>query len=206
MATSPINGWDRRLGAASESSFGTPPPPADVAAYAAYFGEVVTANLGPVEQGVTRPKRDRGPGRGNTGGYVEGRVQPIPFTVDLSVRSRSAIDADPRVLEKVLYKAAGLKKTTNSSTSVVYSPSATPIESGDFGSATLFGFLGSGAAAFETEWLRGCVARTLRWEGGDKEVMLRASGIGIGKLASGSLDSITLANGSGTTLTHTAEE
>lgn len=204
MSANPVNRWDARLFAATESTFGTTPAPANVAAYAALALEAVSATLGPAEVGNTRAKRDRALGRGMTAGFVEGRVGPIPWSVELSVKSRSAIDADPR--ELALYKAAGLKKTTNASTSCVLAPSATPIESGDFAGLTLTQLLGASPATYEAEVLRGCVAKALRWEGGDKEVTLRATGDGVGKYTAGGLDSITLASGVVTTLTHTAEE
>ena len=203
MSANPVNAWDARLLAASETAFGTPAVPANVAAYAALAVEYVKAEMGPAEVGNTRAKKDRNLGRGMTAGFVEGRVAPFPWAVELAVKSRSAIDADPR--EVALYKAAGLKKTVNAGVSCVLSPSATPIESGDFVSATLTRLLGASPATYESEVLRGCLTRTLRWEGGDKELYLKAAGVGIAKGLTGGLDSVTLTIGA-TSLTCTAEE
>lgn len=205
MALSPVNSWDTRLLIAAESTFGTAAVPADVAAYAATAVEHIDADLGEVEQGATRGKADRNLGRGMQSAFVEGRVPPIPWKVSLSCKSRSAIDAVPRE-GTAIYKAAGLTQTVNGSTSYTLTPSATPIESGDFVSATLRRFEGSGSAAFEAETLRGCIAEKLVWSGGDKEVMLEATGRGIGKYHQGSIDSITLASGVVTSVTHTAAE
>lgn len=205
MATSPVNGWNSTLLIAAESTFGTAAVPADVSSYAATAVEHISADLGQVEQGAVRPKADRNQGRGNTNAFVEGRVAPIPWAVSLSAKSRSAVDATPRE-GTALYKMAGLTQTVNTSTSYTLTPSATPIESNDFVSGTIRRFLGSGSAAFEGETLRGCICDKLVWSGGDKEVTVDASGVGIGKYAQGSLDSITLASGGGTSLTHTATE
>lgn len=204
MPTTPVNAWDERLLAATETTFGVTPTPASTGAYAALALEVISAAMGPVEVGQVRPKRDRNLGRGMQSGFVEGRVEPMAFSVSLSPKSRAAVDASP--LELALYKAAGLKVTTNASTSVVLSMVPTPIESADFASCSLSRFLGSGAAAFEREVLRGCLVTGLRLEGGDKEVLATFTGKGVGKRTSGALDSITLASGGTTTLTHTAEE
>ena len=199
-----VNGWDARYFAVTETTFGTTPTPADEAALAGRAIEATSLSLGPAgEVGTVRPKQDRGLGRGMQSGFVEGRVEPIPFELVASVKSRSAVDAAAK--ELVLYKAAGLKVTTNSSTSVVLSCVAAPIESGDFASASLRRTLGSGLASYEAEELRGCVVRTLRWEGGDKELMLTASGAGIGKATQGGVESISV-NDSVTSLTITAEE
>ena len=205
MALSPVNSWDTRLLIDAEASFGTAAVPADVSAYAATAVEHIDADLGDVEQGATRGKADRNLGRGMQSAFVEGRVPPIPWKVVLSCKSRSAIDAVPRE-GTAIYKAAGLVRTVNGSTSYTLTPSATPIESGDFVSATLRRFAGSGAAAFEAETLRGCICDKMTWTGGDKEVTLEASGLGIGKYHQGSIDSITLASGIATSLPHTAAE
>lgn len=203
MSTNPVNAWDQRALIAPETTFGTTPVPANIAAYAALALENIDVTTGPAEVGAVRAKKDRNPGRGMQSGFVEGRVAPIAWSAQLSVKSRAAIDADPR--ELALYKMAGLKKTQNVSTSLVLSPSATPIESGDFASATITRFLGSGLATYQAEILRGCLVQGLRWEGGDKEVTLKANGLGVGKLTQGGLDSVTMLVGA-TTLTHTAEE
>jgi hypothetical protein len=203
MSTNPVNAWDQRALIAPETTFGTTPAPANIAAYAALALENIDVTTGPAEVGAVRAKKDRSLGRGMQSGFVEGRVAPIAWSAQLSVKSRSAIDADPR--ELALYKMAGLKKTTNAAVSCVLAPSATPIESLDFASATITRFLGSGLATYQAEILRGCLVQGLRWEGGDKEVTLKANGLGVGKLTQGGLDSVTMLIGA-TTLTHTAEE
>lgn len=197
MATSlqPVNSWDLALRAVSESSFGAAPTPADAAAYKAAFLQIQSATLGPAAMvGVVRPKQDRGIGRGPTEGFVEGRVEPIEFNVMLAPKSRSANDGSP--LENVLYKAAGLNSQDAGSTWTL-TPSMTPIESGHFASATLQRFLGSGLAAYQSELLAGCTVRSLKWEGGDKEVTLTAQGAGVGK-RSLNMVTATFADGSTT--------
>lgn len=202
--TGKVNAWDARFFAVSESTFGATPTPANEAALAARAIEAVSLSLGPSgELGAMRPKQDRGLGRGMQNAWVEGRVQPVAFELAQSVKSRSAVDAAPH--ELAAYKAAGLKVTTNGSTSVVLSCVAAPVSSGDFAAVSLRRSLGSGLAAYEAEELRGGVVRSLKWEGGDKELMLTASGVGVGKTHHGSLESITV-NNSATSLTITAEE
>jgi len=204
MSSKPVNSWNTSLLVMPEVTFGTVPTPASTAAYAALALEIINANLGPAgELGLTRGKQDRNQGRGMQNGFVEGRVTPIEFNVVTSVKSRATADAAP--LELALYKAAGMSGADTGSTYTV-SLVGTPIDSGDFVSVSLRRQLGIGTAAAEAETLRGCVVRNLRWEGGDKEVMLTASGAGIGKYTFGAIDSITLADGSGTSLTITAEE
>lgn len=199
MSTNPLNGWDRRLAVYSQGASIT-----DAASYAALFRSVISVDSGPAEVGVIRPKLDRGLGRAMQDGWVEGRVLPIPWSVQTSLKSRP--DADDAPLELALYKAAGLKVTTNASTNVTLTPSATPIGSGDFVFAELVRLLGSGDSDVAFEKLYGCVVRELSLEGGDKEVQATFGGVAQRKYTGGSLDSITLADGSGTTLTTTAEE
>lgn len=202
--TQKVNGWDARYFAATEATFGTEPTPANEAAYAALAIEAISAQLGPSGNvGVVRPKQDRSLGRGMQSGFVEGRVEAIPFELQTSVKSRG--DADDAPKELALYKAAGLKVTTNSSTSVVLSCVASPQQSGDFASATLRRTLGARDSAYESEALSGCAVRTLKWEGGDKEVILTASGAGVSKASNGALESITVLIGA-TSLTISAEE
>lgn len=204
MGSNLLNGWDRRLRLVSEATFGTTPAPANVAAYAAQMVSVVTVDTGPAESGVIRPKQDRGQGRAMQDGWVEGRVEPIPFSIQTSLKSRAAVDTVPQ--EDPLFAAAGLKRTVNASTSVVYGPSATPVETGDFKGLSLERFLGSGDAEIVRELLRGGIVREIVIEGGDKEVRITVSGVAIGKQVAGGVDSITLANGSGTTLATSADE
>lgn len=199
MSTNPLNGWDRRLAVYSQGASIT-----DAASYAALFKSVISVDVGPAETGVIRPKMDRGLGRAMQDGWVEGRVMPIPFSVQTSLKSRA--DADNAPEELALYKAAGFKVTTTSSTSVAMTPSATPINTGDFVFGELVRILGSGDADIASEKLYGCVVREVALEGGDKEVQATFSGVAQRKYACGSLDSVTLSDGSGTTLTTTADE
>lgn len=181
--TQPVNSWDMALAAVSETTFGTTPTPADAAAFKARFLECISASLGPAAQvGVVRPKQDRGIGRGPTEGFVEGRVEPVDWNVMLSVKSRTANDTAP--LELALYKAAGLN-CQDAGATYTLTPSATPIQSSHFSGVSLYRVLGKGLAAYESEQLRGGVCRSLKWEGGDKELMLTASGVGVGKRSAG---------------------
>lgn len=205
MATTlnPVNAWDMKLAAVSEATFGTTPTPADVAAVKARFLECISASLGPAAQvGVVRNKQDRGIGRGITDAFIEGRVEPIDWNVMLSVKSRSANDGAP--LELALYKAAGLNCQDAGSTYTL-TPSNTPIESGHFAGVSLQRYLGSGLAAYSSELLRGGVTKSLKWEGGDKELTLTASGQGVGKRAPGMVTA-TFADGSTTTMTLSSSE
>jgi len=205
MATNPINSWDLRLLAVSETTFGTTPTPANVAAYAAQAREFTKVDLGGAENPVVRAKKDRAISRGMQTGWVQGRYQPLPFTLGTTLKSRSAVDAVP--LEAVLYKAAGLKQTVNAATNVVIAPSPTPLETAaDFASASFTRLLGTSPSTYFAETLRGCVVSQMTLEGGDKEVEATFSGQGVGKNTQGDLLSVTLASGVVTTLTHTAEE
>ena len=199
----PVNSWDMALRAISETTFANTPTPADAAAYKAPFLQVISANLGPAAQvGVVRPKQDRGIGRGMTEGFVEGRVEPLDFNVMLSVKSRTANDTAP--LELALYKAAGLNCQDAGSTYTL-TPSMTPIQSSHFASVSLHRFLGSGLAAYQAELLSGGVCRSLKWEGGDKELTLTASGAGVKKQSQGMVTA-TFADGSTTTMTLASTE
>lgn len=211
MSANPVNSWDTLVLAATEATLGTTPTPASTAAFAALAIEQINCSLGPSESGVVRAKQDRGLGRANTNGFVEGRVQPIEWSLDSSMKSRAAVDTAPQLL--ALFKACGFTVTTNSGVSVVISPSQQPIESGDFAGVSLYRYEGSGLACYLAETLRGCVAKALRLEGGGSELMAKFTGVGIGKTAStgqagiqGAVDSITLASGAVTSMTITAEE
>lgn len=205
MATTlnPVNAWDMKLRATSETTFGTTPTPANVAAFQATMLECISADLGPAAQvGVVRPKQDRGIGRGNTDAFVEGRVEPIEWSVTLSPKSRTANDTAP--LELALYRAGGLN-CQDAGATYTLTPSMTPIESSHFAGVSLQRWLGSGAAAYQSELLRGGVARSLKWEGGDKEIMLTAAGAGVAKRAQGMVTA-TFADGSTTTMTLSTTE
>lgn len=211
MSANPVNAWDMLVQAISESTFGTTPTPANDAAYIAYAVEAINCNLGPVETGVIRNKQDRGEGRADTNGFVEGRVMPFEWSLDSSMKSRAAVDTAPQLL--ALFKAAGLTCAANGGVSYTMSPSRLPIESGDYASATLRRFLGQGLACYEAETLRGCVARNLRFEGGGSELLAKFTGAGAGKSTAsgtaavqGRLDSVTFVAAGTTSLTITAED
>lgn len=201
MSAEPINGWDSRVLASTEATLGTTPNPAAGDAI-----ETISCNMGPGgEVGRTRPQQDRNIGRGHTNKFVEGRVDPVPFDLTTSVKSRTAVDTAPK--EKALYRAAGLLVTTNGGSNVVMSTPADPIgDTTAFAGVSLFRRFGPNSYTYEAEQLRGGVVRSLEFSGGDKELMLKASGVAIGKYNLGEVDSITLANGSVTSLSLTAEQ
>lgn len=203
MANEPVNAWDQRVLVGAESTYLTSPAPA-----ASQAMEVITLDTGPSgELGVMRPKRDRHPGRGMQNDWVEGRVAPIPWSLEKSVMDRA--DADDAPVESALYRAGGLVQTINSSTSVVYTPAANPlVTANSFQGATIRATKGlsSRGDAYLGEEIYGCVVQQLAFSGGDKEITLRASGVAAGKRHSGRIDSITLANDSVTALTTTAAE
>ena len=205
MSLNPINGWNQTVFVVPEATIGTTPAPASVGAYAALAVEAIDCDLGPAESGVIRSKQDRHLGRGMQNGFVEGRVAPAAFSLNASLKSRTAVDTVPHLAG--LFEAAGLVTTVNGATSYVLSPSATPIESGDFVPVTLRRVLGSGDADRELETLAGCVVRQVSISGGDTEVMLGFQGVGRGpKYTQGGLDAVTLSDGVGTALTVTAAE
>lgn len=199
MAGEAVDGWDMRVLAVSESALGTTPAPA-----AAQGFECINLDLGPSEVGRTRPKRDRNLGRGMQSAFVEGRVDPIPFSLEASVKSRALVDTTPK--EDVVYAAAGMKRTTSGGVNVVYSLPADPVGSGDFKGLSLYRALGPDVYRYEAEQLRGGGVRTLSWNGGDQELTLKAQGVGIGKYHQSKVDSVTLANGAVTTVVISAEE
>lgn len=204
MSLNPVSSWNSAVLAASETTFATPLDPA-----VGQLMQLISFKTGPVEQGNVRGMKDRGPGRGQQFAFIEGRVEPIAWGMELSQKSRSAIDA--AAAELVLFKAAGLKQTLNSSTNAAYSLVADPQATGDFASATLRRILGhaDNSNAREAETLFGAYVEQLEWSGGDKELTLSATGKAAGKRVSGALEgtsTITLADGVGTTLTITAAD
>lgn len=199
MSAEPVNGWDARCLAVVEATFGTTPDPA-----AAQALEFISLSMGPSELGNTRPKKDRNVGRGMQNAYVEGRVQPIAFSLETSVKSRAAVDTVPH--ESALLKAAGLGQTVNSSTSVAYALDAAPKENAIATGLSLYRMLGASPYGYEAEQLQGGIVKSLLFTGGDKELTLKASGDARSKLHMGYLSSVTLADGSVTSMTITAEE
>lgn len=211
MSANAVNSWDLLALAATEAALGVTPTPASTAAFAALAVESIDCKLGMAEVGQVRAKQDRSLGRGMQSGWVEGRVQPIEWNLDTSIKSRAAVDTPSPLL--ALFKAAGLLHTINAGSNVTITAPSTPIESGAFASASIYKFLGQGLACYHAEILRGCVARSLRIEGGGGELLAKFSGVGIGKTTAtgqagvmGRLDSITLAAAGTTTLAVTADE
>lgn len=200
MSTAPVPSWNSHVLAASESAFATAVDPA-----AAQVLEVISFKTGPVEQGVIRDVKDRSIGRNMRAAYIEGRVEPIAWSMEMSQKSRSAIAA--AFVELALFKAGGLKETLNASTSAVLSLVADPLASVDFASATLRRILGhpDNANALEAETLYGAFVESVSWAGGDKELALTISGKAAGKRTSGKIDSVTLLIGD-TSMTITALE
>lgn len=194
-ATDPVNPHDVRVLAVLESTFGTVPNPVGTDAI-----EVIDIDMGPAEQGDVRPTKDRTIGRDETLEFVEGRVQPIPFSISTSVKTRA--DADDAPEEDALYQAAQLGRTINAGTSVVYNVTSAPTLQG----LSVYVAHGPAASVVFAEQGRGGVIKSLTWEFGDKELSLKAAGAFIGKYHLGSSDSVTLADGSGTSLTHASGE
>ncbi len=199
MSFEPVNGWDARVLAVNEATFGTPVAPA-----AAQGLEFITLSMGPSEVGVTRPKKDRNLGRGMQGAFVEGRVQPIDFSLETTCKSRVAVDTVPK--EDPIYRGAGLNQIITGGVNIGYYLAAAPVEGGAFLGLGLYRSLGGGTATYEAEQLRGGVVKALSWSFGDKEVTLKATGAAIGKYHQGNVPSITLSDGVGTALTISAEE
>lgn len=189
---SPVPSWDSRVFVNEEgaypANFGTPATPT-----AAQAMEHIGLTLPAAEVGAVRAQKDRNSGRGMTNKYTEGRVGPMAFSGQRSIRSRAAADTVPQ--ESVIYAASGLHQVVNSGTSVVYSPSQDPVSGSDFQSLSIYRVLGAAnSAAMEAEWLRGCVVKALKISGADKDLLLDYSGAGIGKATVGLISSITLDN------------
>jgi hypothetical protein len=127
----------------------------------------------------------------------------VPWSVQTSLKTRSAVDAVPGEVQ--LYKAAGLGRTVNAGVSYVLAPTATPVESADMVTQTFTRLLGRSPGEMEYERLTGCFADTVKLEGGDKEVMATFSGMGQVKGTGTAIASITVLIGA-TTITCTAAE
>lgn len=195
MAVVPVRQYEARVLAVLESTFGTPPDPA-----AAQYVEAVTINMGPASNGNERPKKDRHIGRAMQNDFITGRKSLIPWTMTTAVKGRA--DADDAPSEDAFYRAAGLARTINAATSVVYASQGAHTPTG----LTMDVVRGDGLNAQLGERGYGGAVESLKWMGGDRELMLELGGKFIDKQVRGRLDSITLANGVGTTLTITAEE
>jgi len=194
----PVNSWDSACVITSEATLGTVPIPAAAGAF-----EFINCDTGPSELGDVRGKKDRSAGRGMQSGYVVGRVKPIPFTIDSSCKSRSAVDTVPK--EDALYVAGGLYRTGNAGVSVAYTMTASPLPAGAFAGLSLYRVIGKSPYTYEAEQLRGGVTKTLGWSGGDKELTVKAAGEAIGKSTLGYIDSVTMLIGA-TSLTVTGDD
>lgn len=187
--SAPISSWDTTAFVVSETAFATTPTPASVGAYAAQAIEIINLGMGnAADVGGVRAQQDRGVGRGMQKGFVEGRVIPEAFTLKTSVKTRaSAVTASP--LDPLL-SAAGLKKTVGAT--VVYAPSATPIESEDLKTVSITGTKGTGLATSVVETLAGCVVSKLSISCVDSECLAEFSGVGAKKTTQGHADGITV--------------
>lgn len=200
MSANPVNPSARSVFIGSESTFGTAPAPNTLT-----LAEAIDVTTGPGEGGGFRPKQDRHAGRAMANAFVAGRQPILPLGYRCSVKTRSAVDSTPA--EAALYAACGLKRTTNAGVSVVLSPSAAPLEGGDFASASLLRALGHPAQlnSFEVEVLRGVLFQSLKFSGGNSEVIADFRGGCVSKSVLGGVDSITV-NNVVTSLTITAAD
>lgn len=203
MGSNVVPGYNTVLTAADEATLGTAVAPASVAAFALQAISTIKVDLGDAQSPVTRAKQDRGLGRGMQDGFVSGRYAPVPWSVETSMKTRSAADAVPGELQ--LWKATGLGRTISGGTSYTLAPTATPVESADLVTQTLRRMLGRSPGEMEMELLTGCFADTVKIEGGDKEVMLNFSGFGQQK-GTTTNRSITFASGVDTAITVSAAE
>ncbi len=203
MGSNVVPGFNPIFIATDEVTLGTPVAPANVAAYALAALATIKCGLGNAQSPAVRPKQDRGLGRGMQDGFVAGRYDPVPWSVEASMKTRSAIDAVPRDL--ALWKSTGLGRTVNAGVSYVLAPTATPVESADLVTQTFRRILGRSPGEMQYEHLAGCFADTVKIEGGDKEVMATFSGMGQVK-ATAAATTITFASGVDTAITVTAAE
>ncbi len=194
MAGESVNAWDMAVLSIAESTFGTTPNPAATQAF-----ECISMDTGSMEVGDVRGKKDRNTGRGMQSGFVEGRVKPIAWSLEYSMKSRATNATVPP--DSGLLGAAGFAATTPGSNSVLYSLVGSPIPATNFAGVSLYRIFGKSPYSYEAEQLRGGVVKTINWSGGDSELMVKVSGEAIGKYVLGYSASVTLVDGSGTTLT-----
>jgi hypothetical protein len=161
--TNAVHGWDQRVYVGLESAWLTR---AVVAAANAI--QVQSLDFGDASGvGNTRPRKDKTQGRDETLGFVEGRVEPIPFSIDKPIMSRATAATAPE--ESPILKAAGLTETIGAS--VAYTIGTT-----NPSSLWLLSVLGAGSLAQQGEHGLGGVVKQLQFSGGDSELMLKASG------------------------------
>lgn len=164
MPNEPVIAHEQRVYAVLESTFRTAVLPATGQSM-----EIASLDMGPAMVGTTRPRKDKTVGRDMTLGFVEGRVEPIAFSLEKSVKSRASATTVPE--ESPLLKAAGLVETVGGS-DVAYSIASAPT----LNSLALLSVLGAGSAAYFAEHGLGGVVKQLQFAGGDSELMLKASG------------------------------
>lgn len=184
-----VRSWNERVLVATESTFGTIPNPA-----ASQAIEVINLDMGPLEQGDTRAKKDKTQGRDMTNAFVEGRVQPIPFSLETSIKTRA--DADDIPVESALYQAAGFTETVNAATNVTYTVNFAPTPN----TLSILSTRGESTACEEAEHGRGGVIKEVEWTFGEAELIAKFTGQFIGKYHLGKTDSVTLVDGSDTSL------
>lgn len=204
MGANPVPGYNAVTFFADETTYGTAVAPANAAAFAAQAVATIQSQTGKVQAPITRGKQDKGLSRDMQDGFISGRFEAPTWNVMTSLKSRAAVADVPRELG--LWKACGFTRTVNSGVSYVLSPANTPVESSAFVGQTLTRILGRSPGEMEIERLLGCFAQSVKIEGGDKEVMATFAGMAQTKSVGTSLSSITLADGSATTLSHTAAE
>lgn len=196
MSAEPIAAWDGRVLVAGESAFGTVPNPA-----AAQGIEFISIDTGAMELGEVRPRKDRNSGRGMTSSYVVGRVKPMPWSLETSIKSRATNNTT--AAEAALYRAAGLG-VNDTGSSIIYSFSGAPLVDAFLVPVSIYRALGIGtnssSSRYYAEQLRGGVVKNIQWSGGDRELIAKFSGDAIGKYHLGFSSSVTLADGSGTSL------
>lgn len=190
-----VNSWDQAALVAAETTFGVVPDPLAAQAF-----EVINFKTGVgVAVGEVRGQKDRNPGRGMQKAFIEGRVKPLPWSIETSVKTWTPGQAVTR--ETPLLRGAGMTETQVSST-IEYTLPAAPIETAlSFASVSLLRLFGKSPYVYEAEQLRGGVIKSLSWSGGDSELMLKASGEAVDKYVLGYSSSVTLADGAGLTLT-----
>lgn len=164
--TNPIRAWQQKVFIGTEASWGDAPLPT-----AAMAIEVEPLDMGPAEQGVVRPRRDKSATRGMQRGFVEGRVEPIPFSLETSVLSRAAANTPPPIIADIL-EAAGFLETVGGG-NVTYAVQDNPT----LQSLAILSVLGDDFG----EHGRGGVVKQVVFSGGDSELRMRAAGAFIGK-------------------------
>lgn len=165
MPNEPVAAWDERVYVGNEVTWLTRVVPAAANAIQQAqldFGSGAGA-------GNTRARKDKTQGRDATLGFVEGRVDPIGWSIDKPVMSRAAANTVPE--ESPILKAAGLTEAVGASVAYTVSSGATLPPS-----LWMLSVLGAGTAAYQAEHGLGGIVKTLNFSGGDTELMLKVAG------------------------------